>query len=186
LQGREGNLVLFVVDASGSMAARRRMTAVKGAIASLLLDAYQRRDRVGLVTFAGSGAQVPLAPTASVEQAVRLLADLPTGGRTPIAAGLEKAAQVLAAERVRDPRRRPLLMLLTDGRVTAGGDPVTAAASLAARGVPAVVVDTEDGHVKLGMAGAIARAMSAPWLRLEELAASSLAGVVRTITGRAA
>ena len=186
LQGREGNLVLFVVDASGSMAARRRMTAVKGAIASLLLDAYQRRDRVGLVTFAGSGARVPLAPTASVEQAVRLLAGLETGGRTPIAAGLEKAAEVVAAEQVRDRRRRPLLVLLTDGRVTAGGDPVAAAARLAARRVPAVVVDTEDGHVKLGMAGAIARALRAPWLRLEELAAGSLAGVVRALTGRAA
>ncbi|MGH8886159.1 MAG: VWA domain-containing protein [Egibacteraceae bacterium] len=186
LQGREGNLVLFVVDASGSMAARRRMTAVKGAVCSLLLDAYQRRDRVGLVTFAGSGAQAPLAPTASVERAVRLLADLPTGGRTPIAAGLEKAAEVLAVEQVRDPCRRPLVVLLTDGRVTAGGDPAAAAAALAARGVSAVVVDTEDGQVRLGMAGALARIMNAPWLRLEELAADSLAGVVRTLTRRVA
>jgi magnesium chelatase subunit D len=185
-EGREGNLVLFVVDASGSMAARRRMSAVKGAVASLLLDAYQRRDRVGLITFRGAQAQVPLPPTASVERAVRLLAELPTGGRTPIAAGLERAAAILAAERVRDPRRRPLLVLLTDGRNTSGDDPVTTAAGLAARGVPSVVVDTEDGIVRLGLAGAIARALCAPCLRLEELAAGSLAGVVRTLTGRAA
>ncbi|MGH8907271.1 MAG: vWA domain-containing protein, partial [Egibacteraceae bacterium] len=181
-EGREGNLVLFVVDASGSMAARRRMSAVKGAVASLLLDAYQRRDRIGLITFRGTQAQVPLPPTSSVERAVRLLDELPTGGRTPIAAGLERAAQILAVERVRDPRRRPLLVLLTDGRVTSGADPATAAAGLAARGLASVVVDTEDGHVRLGLAGAIARALQAPCLRLEELAADSLAGVVRTLT----
>jgi magnesium chelatase subunit D len=185
-EGREGNLVLFVVDASGSMAARRRMSVVKGAVCSLLLDAYQRRDRVGLVTFRGSGAQVPLPPTSSIEQATRRLDELPTGGRTPIAAGLERAAAILAAERVRDPRRRPLLVLLTDGRVTSGADPITAAAGLAARGVAGVVVDTEDGHVRLGLAGAIAHALSAPCLRLEELAAGGIAGVVRTLTGRAA
>jgi magnesium chelatase subunit D len=181
LEGREGNLVLFVVDASGSMAARRRMSAVKGAVLSLLVDAYQRRDRVGLVTFRGDGAQTPLAPTASVEQARWLLDGLPTGGRTPTAAGLERAAEVLAAERVRDPRRRPLLVLLTDGRTTAGGDPLAAARGLARTGVPGVVVDTEDGHVRLGLATELAAAMQAPCLRLEELAADSLAGVVRTL-----
>ncbi len=181
-EGREGNLVLFVVDASGSMAARRRMTAVKGAAASLLLDAYQRRDRVGLVTFRGAGASVVLPPTSSVDLAVRLLADLPTGGRTPIAAGLERAAEVLAAERVRDPRRRPLLVLLTDGRNTAGPDPSAAALGLARAGVSGVVVDTEDGPTRLGLAGPIAAAMGAPCLRLEALAAGSLAGLVRRIT----
>ena len=117
---------------------------------------------------------------------MRLLADLPTGGRTPTAAGLERAVQVLAAERVRDPRRRPLVVLLTDGRTTTGADPATAARGLARTGVASVVVDTEDGHVRLGLAGAIARALAAPCLRLEQLAADSLAGVVRTITGRAA
>ena len=185
-EGREGNLVLFVVDASGSMAARRRMSAVKGAVASLLLDAYQRRDRIGLVTFRGSGAQVALPPTASVERAVRLLDDLPTGGRTPIAAGLEKAAEVLAAERVRDPRRRPLLVLLTDGRNTTGRDPLGAARGLALLAVEGVVVDTEHGHARLGLAAGLARALQAPCLRLEDLHADSLAGVVRTVTGSAA
>ncbi|MHB1431673.1 MAG: ATP-binding protein, partial [Streptosporangiaceae bacterium] len=87
MEGREGNLVLFVVDASGSMAARSRMGAVKGAVLSLLVDAYQRRDKVGMVTFRGSGAQVLLPPTSSVEAAAARLAALPTGGRTPLAAG---------------------------------------------------------------------------------------------------
>jgi len=86
-EGREGNLILFCVDASGSMAARQRMREVKTAVVSLLLDAYQRRDKVGLVTFRGSGAELALPPTSSVEVAAARLAQLPTGGRTPLAVG---------------------------------------------------------------------------------------------------
>jgi magnesium chelatase subunit D len=199
-EGREGNLIVFLVDASGSMAARRRMAATKGAVLSLLLDAYQRRDRVGLVSFSGLGARVLLPPTSSVDLAARRLAELPTGGRTPLAAGLARARELLAAERVRDPRRRPLLVVVTDGRANAadrdgpagagGGrarDPVAAALAearaLAARGAAAVVVDTEDGPVRLGLAGELAAALHAPRLRLEELAAQPLAGVVRALAG---
>ena len=122
-EGREGNLVLFLVDASGSMAARSRMGAVKGAVLSLLLDAYQRRDKVGLVSFRGSAAQLLLPPTSSVEAAAARLAALPTGGRTPLAAGLLRAGEVLATERLRDPVRRPLLVVVTDGRATASPGP---------------------------------------------------------------
>ena len=187
-EGREGNLILFVVDASGSMAARRRMVATKGAILSLLVDAYQRRDRVGMIVFRGEAAEVVLPATSSVQAATRRLAELPTGGRTPLAAGLELAGRVLAAERLRDPLRRPLVVLVTDGRANAGsGDPVSAglaaASALAARGVPAFVVDTEDGAVRLGMAGRVATAMGARCLRLEELAGAPLAGAVRAVTG---
>ena len=110
-EGREGNLVLFVVDASGSMAARRRMSAVKGAVLSLLLDAYQRRDKVGLVTFRGSGADLVLPPTSSVEAAAARLAD--AAHRRPHTARGRAArapAELLARERLRDPRRRPLLV----------------------------------------------------------------------------
>ncbi len=164
------------------MAARRRMTAVKGAVQSLLLDAYRRRDRVGLVTFRGQDAAVTLPPTSSVDLAARRLADLPTGGRTPLAAGLRRAGALLDAEAVRDPSRRPLLVLLTDGRVTTGPDPLPEAAALAARGIAAVVVDTEEGHVRLGLAGGVAAGLAAPCLRLEQLQAGALAGVVRTVT----
>lgn len=115
-EGREGNLVLFAVDASGSMAARQRMSAVKGAVLSLLLDAYQRRDKVGLVTFRGRDAEVALPPTSSVDAAAARLEQLPTGGRTPLSAGLLKAHDVLRVERLRDPSRRPLLVVVTDGR----------------------------------------------------------------------
>jgi magnesium chelatase subunit D len=171
-KGREANLVLFLVDASGSMAARHRMRAVKGAVLSLLRDAYQRRDKVGLVTFRGSGAEVALPPTTSHEIGAVRLRQLPTGGRTPLAAGLLCAARVLAAERRRDPDRRPLLVVVTDGRATSGPDPVTMAPALA--GVACVVVDCESGPVRLGLAGRLAAALDARLLRLDELSADGL------------
>ncbi|MFB4318492.1 VWA domain-containing protein [Actinomadura sp. 21ATH] len=176
--GREGNLVLFVVDASGSMAARHRMRAVKGAVRSLLLDAYQRRDKVGLITFRGTGAEVALPPTSSVEAGARRLDRLPTGGRTPLAAGLLRAAETLRVERMRDPARRPLLVVVTDGRATHGPDPAAAAAALA--GVAAVVVDCESGPVRLGLAAELGARLGAETVRLEELGADGLAGVVRS------
>jgi magnesium chelatase subunit D len=187
-EGREGNLILFVVDASGSMAARQRMAATKAAIASLLADAYQRRDRVGMISFRGDAAAVMLPPTSSSQAAASRLAELPTGGRTPLAAGLEMAGRVLAAEALRDPLRRPLLVVLTDGRANAGaGDPVAAAlaaaAALGTRGVPGIVVDTEDGAVRLGIARRVAGALGARCVRLEELAGAPLARVIRAVAG---
>ena len=187
LEGREGNLVLFVVDASGSMGSRSRMAAVKGAVLSLLLDAYQRRDKVGLVTFRGAGAELALPPTWSVEAAAARLRELPTGGRTPLAAGLLRAHDTLRLERVRDPQRRPLLVVVTDGRATGarGGDHLgearRAAGLLAAEGAAAVVVDCESGPVRLGLAGTLGTALGAQTLHLEELAAESLAATVRSV-----
>ncbi|WP_433472636.1 VWA domain-containing protein [Spirillospora sp. CA-142024] len=166
-EGREGNLVLFVVDASGSMAARRRMTTVKTAVLSLLLDAYQRRDKVGLITFRGRTADLVLPPTSSVEAGAARLRALPTGGRTPLAAGLVRAAEVLRAERLRDPARRPLLVVVTDGRATAGGDADRAAGLLA--GTAGIVVDCEDGPVRLGLAGRLAARLGARLVPLAEL-----------------
>jgi magnesium chelatase subunit D len=160
------------------MAARSRMSAVKGAVMSLLTDAYQRRDKVGLISFRGEGAQMLLPPTSGVDLAASRLADLPTGGRTPLAAGLEKAAEVLQREHRRERERRPLLVILTDGRTTAGPDPRDAAAGLRRLGVASVVVDTEEGHVRLGMAGALAGALGARCLRLEELRAEALVELV--------
>ncbi|RSN15351.1 putative cobaltochelatase [Nonomuraea sp. WAC 01424] len=174
-EGKEGNLVLFVVDASGSMAARKRMTAVKTAVLSLLLDAYQRRDKVGLITFRGAGAQVALPPTSSVEAGAARLRSLPTGGRTPLAAGLTRAAEVLRVERLRDAARRPLLVLVTDGRATAGGD-VDRAAGLVA-GIASVVVDCENGPVRLGLAVRLASRLGARLVSLDSMA--DLGTVVR-------
>ncbi len=182
-EGREGNLVLFAVDASGSMAARQRMRAVKGAVLSLLLDAYQRRDKVGLVTFRGTGAELALPPTSSVEAAARRLTSLATGGRTPLAAGLAKAAQVLATERLRDPHRRALLVVVTDGRATAGTDADLDRSAAMLAGVAAVVVDCEASVLRLGLAAGLADRLGASLFRLDELEAGpGLAGVARQLT----
>jgi magnesium chelatase subunit D len=178
-EGREGNLILFVVDASGSMAARSRMSAVKGAVLSLLLDAYQRRDKVGLISFRGTGAELVLPPTSSVDAAAARLTVLPTGGRTPLQAGLLRAYETLRVERMRDPLRRPLLVVVTDGRHTAGADPARAAALLEHDRVACVVVDCESGPVRLAMAATLAASLGGVCLRLDELAAGSLADSVR-------
>lgn len=170
-EGRESNLVLFVVDSSGSMSALKRMSAVKGALLSLLADAYRRRDRVALISFRREAAELLLPPYSSVELAAERLRELPTGGRTPLASGLLRAAEVLRAERLRDPERRPLLVLLTDGRSTTGPSPREAAARLTGAGVASVVIDTEDGVVRLGLAQELAGFLGAEYLRLEELAA---------------
>ncbi|MEV1021740.1 putative cobaltochelatase [Streptomyces sp. NPDC050264] len=186
-EGREGNLVLFVVDASGSMAARQRMGAVKGAVLSLLLDAYQRRDKVGLVTFRGTGAEVALPPTSSVDTAAARLESLPTGGRTPLAAGLLKAHEVLRVERLRDPARRPLMVVVTDGRATGGPEPVKlagrAAGLHAVEGTASVVVDCESGMVRLGLAGQLAGQLGGSAVTLEELRADAIAGLVKDVQG---
>jgi magnesium chelatase subunit D len=190
--GREANLVLFVVDASGSMAARSRMSAVKGAVLSLLLDAYQRRDKVGLITFRGDHAELALPPTSSVEAAAARLTALATGGRTPLAAGLLRAHHTLQLERLRDPRRRALLVVVTDGRATGprGTDHVgharRAAGLLAGTGVASVVVDCESGAVRLGLAAELARALRGEVLRIDDLAADPLAASVRARTNHRA
>jgi magnesium chelatase subunit D len=171
--GREANLVLFVVDASGSMAARKRMTIVKTAVLSLLRDAYHRRDRIGMITFRGHDAEQVLAPTSSHEVGVLRLASLRTGGRTPLAAGLKRAAATIATERRRDPRRRPLLVIVTDGRATSGPDPVTLAPLL--NGVATVVVDCESGPVRLGLARRLASALDADLMPLDTLEMRSAA-----------
>ena len=164
--------MLFVVDASGSMAASRRMEAVKGAVLSLLLDAYQRRDKVGLITFRGGGAELLLPPTSSVDAAARRLETMPTGGRTPLAAGLAEACATLRREKLRDPLRRPLLVVVTDGRHNAGGEPGPAAGLLRRDGVAAVVVDCEAGPVRLGLAAVLAHALGADCVDVAGLSAA--------------
>ena len=189
-EGREANLVLFCVDASGSMAARKRMSQVKTAILSLLLDAYRRRDKVGLVTFRGAEATVALPPTRSVDIAAARLDEVPAGGRTPLAEGLLEAARVLTRERMRDPRLRPLLVLVTDGRATDGKDAVTrsqqAAEYVAGLGVTTVVIDGESGPLRLGLARRLAELLRAEHLPVAEVSAEALAGTVRSRTQRGA
>ncbi|ORW34133.1 hypothetical protein AWB91_00800 [Mycobacterium paraense] len=184
-EGREGNLVIFVVDASGSMAARDRMAAVNGATLSLLRDAYQRRDKVAVITFRGHGARLLLPPTSSAHIAGRRLARFDTGGRTPLAEGLLAARELIVRERARDRARRPLVVVLTDGRATAGPDPLgrtrIAAARLLAEGAAAVVVDCETSYVRLGLAHRLADQLGAPAVRLEQLRADHLTQAVRSV-----
>ncbi|MEE3014351.1 MAG: putative cobaltochelatase [Chloroflexota bacterium] len=185
-ESMSGSLVLFVVDASGSMGAQRRMVAVKGAIMSLLLDAYQRRDRVGLISFRGTRAELLLPPTNSVDLAKIHLQDMPTGGRTPLSAGLFKALEIIENERIKDRDVLPLLVLLSDGRgnVALGHDSpldeaYAGAGIIGEEKIPSVVVDTESGFLKLGMVQPVAEAMGAQYLKLEDLRADNLAEAVR-------
>nr|WP_206037599.1 VWA domain-containing protein [Rhodococcus sp. HNM0569] len=182
-RGREGNLVVFLVDASGSMAARDRLSAVTGAVVSLLRDAYLRRDKVAVVVARGRDATVALPPTGSVDVAVRRLGDLRTGGKSPLAQGFATVSDVLRRERLRDPHRRALLVALTDGRATGGRDALPsarrAARALARGGLASVVVDCESGMVRLGLAAQLARDLGGDCLQLAELSADHVAGVVR-------
>ena len=183
--GTSANLILFVVDASGSMAAQSRMAALKGAVLDLLTDAYQRRDQVAVVAFRGQGAQLLLAPTRSVDLAEQGLRELPTGGRTPLSHGLQLALETL--QRTDAATLPPLLIVLTDGRANValadGGDPwreaLAMAEQLAARRTPALVIDTENGYLRLGRAAQLAQALGADCLTLEELSAHNLALTVR-------
>lgn len=180
-QTRTGNLILFVVDASGSMAARKRMVSVKGAILSLLLDAYQKRDRVGLITFRGERAQLLVPPTNSVELAERQLRQLPTGGRTPLAAGLQLAEKVLANYQLQNSGLAPLLVLVTDGRANEGQKAHLhqTALGLSRKGVPGLVLDSEQGYVRLGLAREIAGWLAAEYLPLDYLHSNTIAKRVR-------
>jgi magnesium chelatase subunit D len=181
------HLVLFVVDASRSMGARKRMAETKGAVLSLLIDAYQKRDRVGLITFGGRSAYLVLAPTRSVRVAARHLRDVPVGGLTPLAHGLALATRVIAAARRREPGVTPLVVLLTDGRsnvaLDPGGSPeadaVSQARGLAQAGIAGLVIDTETGAVRLGLARRIAQVWDAKLMGLDELKGRSLPQVVR-------
>jgi magnesium chelatase subunit D len=193
-QERAANLVVLAVDASGSMGAHGRMAAAKGAVLALLTDAYQRRDRVALVTFRGDGADIALRPTGSTEVAQARLSELPIGGRTPLASGIDAALGL--ARTATNGSYRPLLVLVSDGRATAaqgGVDPVqaslVAAAAVRRQGVSAVVVDAEGAAtadvspagIRLGLARPLAEAMGARYLTVDDLSAETIADAVRSV-----
>lgn len=187
---RVGNFLLFVVDASGSMGAQARMVATKGAIMALLADAYQKRDRVALITFRRREAALVLPPTASVELAARQLRALPVGGRTPLAAGLAEAARALRLHLAKEPAARPILVLITDGKANValapGADPRAEALRIAAHlalepRLTSIVVDTEaPGPVRFGLAGDLAEALGAVCYTLDDLRAADLIALVQS------
>jgi magnesium chelatase subunit D len=162
------------------------MTATKGAVVSLLLDAYQRRDHVGMVVFRKNTAELVLPPTSSVELAERLLTKLPTGGRTPMAHGLTLGLETIKEYMRRDKEAIPLLALVSDGRANVplkGGDPVAEARMVArevgSAGVKSLAIDTERGFLTFGLVKQICDEMKGRYLRLEELRAAPLASAVR-------
>jgi magnesium chelatase subunit D len=181
-----GSLIMFVVDASGSMAAEERMAATKGAVLSLLLDAYQRRDRVGMVVFRKEKAELVLPPTNSVELAQRFLSTLPTGGRTPLAHGLSLGLETIQKYLLRNKQTIPLLALVSDGRANVplnGGDPVEDAKRVAREigcsGIKAIAIDTERGFLTFGLVKQVSDEMKGRYLRLEELSAAPIVSAVR-------
>ena len=191
-------VVIFVVDASGSMAARKRMKTVKGTVLALLTDAYRQRNRVGVISFRGTKAEVLLEPTRSVEMAERELRRLPTGGRTPLAHAL-----VLVCDTVRRLQKRGheatdesryLLVVLSDGKANVSlrdsspreGDESDAwdqtakmAAQLADLAVPTLLLDTDAGHVRVGRGRELSELMGADYLRLEDLSVDDLVHTIR-------
>ncbi|HST39819.1 MAG TPA: VWA domain-containing protein [Conexibacter sp.] len=165
--GREAVLLCLVVDASGSMGARQRLAKVKGALLALLRDAYARRDRVAVIAFRDAHAELLVRPGAPLEQAGAAIRALPTGGRTPLAEGLREAALLIGREAVRDPSRRAVAVVLTDGRVQDPHGAVPLAARALGAAASAVhVVDTEEGRVRLGLAGRVALAAGGQLHRL--------------------
>ena len=185
---RTGSLILFIVDASGSMGAQRRMVAVKGAIMSLLLDAYQRRDKVALISFRKTSAELLLPPTNSVELAQYYLQEMPTGGRTPLSKALHLALGVLDIETMKDQDIVPLVVLLSDGRANVDlapdvkgqedTSPITSV--FKEKHISSVVIDTETGFLKLQMAKTIADGMGAQYIRLDDIGSSAIADTVRS------
>ena len=186
---RIGNTFLFAVDASGSMGARERMRAVKGAIFYMLQEAYQKRDRVGMIAFRRQKAELLLPITRSVDLAQKCLAELPTGGKTPLADGLAVALQTLSMLNKHDSELEPILVLVTDGRANAteadGGDPVASALKMAERigkaKITSVVIDTESDFIKLGLAKRVAAAMGANYYTLQRLTKDSIIRIVRNL-----
>jgi len=182
-----GNLVLFIVDASGSMGAQQRMVASKGAVLSMLMDAYQKRDRVGLIAFKGSSAELMLPPTSSVEMAQKYLQELPTGGKTPLSHGLMKGYETIQAELRRDPDTCPFVVLVSDGRANVslnGESPLqetkTIASMFRKEGIQSAVIDTESSMIKFGLAQEISGALGARYLPLEDLKADSIVEAIRS------
>ena len=186
---RIGTTFLFTVDASGSMGAQERMRAVKGAIFAMLQEAYQKRDKVGMIAFRRKAAEELLPITRSVDLAQKRLAELPTGGKTPLAEGLAQAFITLDMLKRKEPDAEPVLILVTDGRANAvvqeGEDPVESAIKLAQQihkaKITSVVIDTETDFIKLGIAKRVAAEMGANYYKLQQLSQGEILHIVRNL-----
>lgn len=183
---RAANLILFVVDASWSMAVVERMQATKGAIMSLLTDAYQRRDRVGLIVFQKDKATLVLPPTNSVTLAKKALAEIPVGGKTPLSAGLQLSLNILEQEKRLHPDVMPLMILLTDGagNVSLGGLPpmpesYKIAEAIRLEGFRNLTINMEHAAFDQGLARQLAERLGGPCFSLSDLRAETLYETVK-------
>jgi magnesium chelatase subunit D len=196
-QNKQGALILFAVDASGSMAARRRMASAKGAVLALLQRAYQQRDHVGLLQFRGTRATLLLPPTNSTDRAFTFLTNLPTGGRTPLASGLRLALRTFQRAQARNKQRQAILVLVTDGRANMADlertravalnpleDAIAAAHELRAAGILSLVIDTEEGPARTALASRLAQELGGTCVPLATLEATPVANAVRAALGR--
>ena len=178
---KAANLILFLVDASWSMAVAERMSATKGAILSLLTDAYQRRDRVGLIVFQKNLATLVLPPTSSVMLAEAALENIPVGGKTPLSAGLMMSYETLRKEKLLHPEVMPLLIVLTDGagNVSIGfsspqEEAYNIADLIASENIHSVVINMEHAAFDQGLAQSLADHLKAPCYTITDLRAESL------------
>ena len=186
---RMGNILVFVVDGSGSMGAHKRMVETKAAVLSVLMDAYQKRDQVAVIVFRGKDAVIALPPTSSVELASRMLTDMPIGGRTPLSAGIGRMSDLLTQIHRKNPLARPIAILLTDGKANAalGEGPahleaIAMAGKVAQRhsDVRFIVVDTESpGAIRLRLAQKLASALNASYFEPESLRAKEIVNVIK-------
>lgn len=172
---KTGNFIVFTVDASGSMGAENRMMLVKGTIMSLLTDAYQKRDKICLIAFRGQNAEMILPPTNNTELAKRCLEEIPIGGKTPLGSGLEMAYETIKREMMKDRELRPVLVVVSDGRANSSvaddirGELEAITQTIAGEGIRCLVIDSESGFVKLGLAKKLADALGAKCIDLESV-----------------
>ena len=186
---KTGNLIVFTVDASGSMGAEQRMTAVKGAVASILTDAYQKRDRVAVVVFRGRESEIVVPPTNSIVLAKERMDGVPTGGKTPLADALDKSHSLIMRELSKDKKIKPLLVVISDGRGNVPcltdkpmDDTRTMAARIAEEGYPSVVIDSETSFLKLGLAQRLSDSMRSKYIKLDDLRAESLTDAIASLS----
>lgn len=171
-----GATILFLVDASGSMGAKRRMGAVKGAVLSLLNDAYQKRDSIGIIAFRGSGAETLLNITRSVDLAEKCLKTLSTGGKTPLAHGLYKSYQLLKAEKIKNPDSLQYLIVVSDGKANVPfktdhplEDAFEIAETIGAEGIKSMVIDTESSYIEYGFAEELGKRMDSRYIKMSNI-----------------
>ena len=183
-----GTTIVFVVDSSGSMGAENRMSATKGAILSLLLDAYQKRDRIAMVAFKGNEACVILPPTDSIDLGKKSLETLPTGGKTPLSAGLQAALKLIKQEKRKGSKNNSLMIIISDGRANVscgGGNAFNEALSICDEirsvGIQSIVIDTESGFIKLGKMRELANKLDGKYFPMEQLQADQISGIINEL-----